>query len=194
MGSLTKLSLQSDDLTVTKLSVAIDATKMELHNFTRRPGKYISEFLGNCTAGKWQWKELKNSESSHENAFRSILESTLHYIEKRFQGNEVTTAFTVFDPADWPQEISQLASFGEQEVELLVKHFNNVLPTECSLVKVLEEWTDLMAEVGRQNLKKRSTINPAVIYERVFQNRAKFEIISAFVGDFLCDALEHSSL
>ena len=51
----------------------------------------------------------------------------------------MTIAFNVFYPADWPREISQLASYGEEEIEILVKRFERVLPSECSLVKLLEK-------------------------------------------------------
>ena len=82
MGVLTKwsLQLQSDDLTGTKLSIAIDTAKMELHNFSRRPGKFFLEFLEKCTDGEWLGIKLNNPQLTHEDAFSSILESVIYYI------------------------------------------------------------------------------------------------------------------
>ena len=112
---------------------------MELHNFSRRPGKFFLGFLEKCTDGEWLGIKLHNPQLTHQDAFSSILESVIYYIQERFKGSEVTIAFNVLYPADWPREIRYLSSYGEEEIEISVKRLERVLPSECSLVKVLEE-------------------------------------------------------
>ena len=81
-----------------------------------------------------------SSESNHIEAFSAILESRIHYINDPFKGSDLIVVFNVFYPTDWPRYIyiyiiyiTQLASYGEQEVELLANHFKRVLPSWCSI-------------------------------------------------------------
>ena len=68
---------------------------MELHNFSRRPGKFFLGFLEKCTDGEWLGIKLHNPQLTHQDAFSSILESVIYYIQERFKGSEVTIAFNV---------------------------------------------------------------------------------------------------
>ena len=59
----------------------------------------------------------------------------------------MTIAFNVFVQLIG-QEKSR--SHEEEELEMLVKQFERVLHLECSLVKVMEEWTEFCAKICHQ--------------------------------------------
>ena len=118
--------MQSDYLTGIKLVVALDTTKMDLYNLILLPGKQLAKFIGSCSGGKWLEMKLYDSESIHIDAFFAIIESTTCYINEPFKGSDVTVAFTVFYPFNWHCDNLELASYGGQEVELLLNHFKRV--------------------------------------------------------------------
>ena len=90
----------------------------------------------------------------------------------------------MFYPNDWPGNISQLASYGEQQIKLLINHFKRVLPSECSIEIVLEEWTEFKARIYHINNDFRM-IDQTTFDEFVFQNRSAFQYISALLEIFL---------
>lgn len=71
-----------------------------------------------------------------------------------------------------------MSSYGEEEIE--IKRLERVLPSECSLVKVLEELTEFKAKICHQK-KNWGVGDHAVMCDTLFQERTKFQYISALL-------------
>ena len=120
-----------------------------------RPTKHLQEFLEKCvTVGDtntFKEVELKGDREMEIAAFSSakyhVIEKVLQFFSSRFSSlstHAVLKAGTIFDHKTWPQDLQELATFGEEALHKLLVHFQSPLENNgCNLANAEEEWATM---------------------------------------------------
>ena len=139
---------------MTKLSAllqeSIEKTTTHLTNFM----KFQKEVTFKEGAYIYQNIKLLNYDVSNDSIIRSyddIIKLLTDSTSKRFanlQSHPVFKNINILDCSRWPNETESLSSYGEKEINKLVKHFSELLlKNSCCIDDVISEWDLLKLEV-----------------------------------------------
>ena len=81
--------------------------------------------------------------------------------------NPVLSAAEIFDVKNWSQNNTELATYGEDQIEILKTHYQPLLQlNNCNLDALSDEWMELKAVVSRNHGYRNMKHN--VLWEKVF--------------------------
>ncbi|XP_063438155.1 zinc finger protein 862-like [Mytilus trossulus] len=154
--SILSKTMQRDDLTLSQLFDALTTAHLALAELRSTNGNQLSNFLSEVVGETFRDISLKNVH--HEENYATIKQEMLDLICKalddRFGPSEkdplLLAAAKITDFNDWPREIQNLASFGQDQLNLLLQHFQDILNRSgCDLEIIKNEWTDFKAYIYR---------------------------------------------
>ena len=134
------LMFQANDLLIIDALPTIETAMLKLIEMKSIPGDNISsivhgfEYDGVLLTGP--------VEPELQQLHIRIIDSAINQIDARFKVLQQSpiTDFAVLDYRQWPHETSELAVYGKEHIENLVKHFAPVL-TEEEVEGVVKEFT-----------------------------------------------------
>ncbi|XP_071964144.1 zinc finger protein 862-like [Antedon mediterranea] len=76
--------------------------------------------------------------------FSKVLDDTVKYLDARFANfdEEPLSCFDIFDISKLPHDRQAVSTYGDRDIEMLVKHFESVL-TDDEIKAIPDEWSDL---------------------------------------------------
>lgn len=213
-------SLQADNLALSSIRGNIEACTLELlgkrgTDATGVMGPRIKIVVQDVTEeSNWQFRghKLKTSDNTiavfQRNSLR-VLNLIITSIEERFQNfteDEIIVAADIMEPANIPIERAILATYGNNEVELLTNHFKDIMiENGCCLDDIPREWKKLKLDLAshHQNqplqtvwqhvLRDKSDKYPNVLHiirillvcpVATAQVERQFSYIKRFLGDW----------
>ena len=159
LSTLSK-TFQNDDLCITDVVTSLETTLTLLEELRLEKGPQYKKFIENysqkaailkCGKNNTQEVQLTGKGTSLDSQFDSFLTDVKSYLDTRF-GNlqeEPLSYFRVFDPREMPQERSRLASHGNNEVKLLVEHFETYF-TDEEKMSIIAQWPAMRTRLARQ--------------------------------------------
>lgn len=128
----------------------------------------LARFTEEVDGGGDEWQEVhfRRRDGDMEcfnNKKASWVNSVLAYCEARFENltsNPVLAAATNFDPATWPEDMAELSTHGDQQLNTLLRHFQAVLATQdFSENEAKREWLTVKVEIrGNHQCLRRSAL------------------------------------
>ena len=152
------LLFQKNDVSVPKIQDRVNTLNAALHAMQVRPGAHLREFQKSIEEDG-TFKEISltrqpNDVVSFTNIRESLLNASKQYMNNRFSNFVQDPVFkavaTVSDPLAWLRDRGQLLTHGEDDINVLIDHFNPVLVTHgFSTPDCLHEWLELKMHVLR---------------------------------------------
>ena len=135
--SFLSLTFQKDSTTLTTVTTALERVELGLSAMLARPAKHLKEFFETCvTTGDsnvFKEMDLQGDRELEIAAFSSVksrvIEKVLHF-SSRFSSlstHAVLKAGIIFDHKTWPDDVKELATFGEEALRTLLQHFQTPL-------------------------------------------------------------------
>ena len=150
------LKMQRDDLTLSQLFDALATCHLSLVELRTSDGKFLQDFLSEVHDGQYHDITLTNIQegATYTNTKQEMLQLICDALENRFGPTEkdpvVHAAANILDLSDWPREIENLAAFGQEQLNLLLQHFHDLLDRNgCNFDLIDAEWRDFKAYVFR---------------------------------------------
>jgi len=83
--------------------------------------------------------------------------NTVKYMDSRFKNlfEKPLSCFKVFDPSSLPLSRDELANYGDEKVDYLVKHFASLLNEE-EKEKIPQEWMDLKMWLSEHRVSSKT--------------------------------------
>ncbi len=183
--SILSESFQADHTT---LSMAIDANERAMLALTaliNTNGKHLTKFLDNLVDGVYEGVELVGVQQDENfvGEKRLLVDKLIDHISNRLNDLEqrpILAAAKVLDPKEWPRQMTreELAVFGLEEINRLVRHFHEPLATMlCDEQILMNEWTDLKVFFQHQDLR-----NMALVWKDLFTD----QVLKQRFGNILC--------
>lgn len=148
-----------------------------LYVFQTVPGQRLQQFLeevGPFPGNTYSDVQLNRKQVDDDNFHRvkkKLIDAFCDYVTTRFGSlNEgvFKAAATLFDPCNWPEDLTDLATYGLTDLETFVTHFQDVLEA-CtdfkSIQEAKQEWLDLKVVVHRHF----KHLEPQVLWQRFLQ-------------------------
>ena len=166
------LEFQKNDTSLESVTQKLEVTIAAIRSLIATPGHMESEFLRNVGAGvMYKGKELYNRPTGFrqvQNDRQAVLQSCITHLQQRFksfQDNDILDAMKVFEFRSWPLHRDRLMPFGNDKLQLLVDHFQNLLLKQnCDIPAILLEWQELKIHVSQ-----RVTVDPDLAYLDLWQ-------------------------
>lgn len=153
------LLFQKNDVSVPEIQDRVNTLNAALDAMQVRPGTHLREFQ-QSVGEDGTFKEISltrqpNDVVSFTNIRESLINATKQYMNNRFpnfvQDPVLKAVATVSDPLGWPRDRGQLLTHGENDVTVLIDHFNLVLVNHgFSTPDCLHEWLELKMHVLRR--------------------------------------------
>ena len=155
--SKTSLLFVRNDVTLAAAKDGFEVTRLELKAMVAQPACKFSEFLNTIGHDQsYQGIELRSRPNDLERLAEKqqhLAASTTGYIDERFKSlvdNPVLSAANIFDLKTWPQNNTQLATYGKDQI--LKIHYQPLLQQKnCNLDALSDEWVELKAVVSRKH-------------------------------------------
>lgn len=173
---LSKVSLlfRRNDMTLAAAKDGLEVARLELKAMVARPARKFSEFLNAARLDQsYKGVELRSRPDDLERLAdkrRHLAASIEEYIDGRFESlvdNPVLSAAEIFDVKNWPQNNTELATYGEDQIEILKTHYQPLLQlNNCNLDALSDEWMELKAVVSRNHGYRNMKHN--ALWENVF--------------------------
>jgi len=152
------LEFQKNDTSVENVTRKLEATLQGLRSLQTTPGPMERAFMEQVGDGTlYKGKELLNRPAGliqAETDKRVVLQSCLIHIQRPFQsfeGDDVLEAMRIFDFSNWPLHRDQLVPFGNDKLQVLTNHYENLLNRmDCDIPSVLLEWQEIKIYVSRR--------------------------------------------
>ncbi|KAJ8375727.1 hypothetical protein SKAU_G00063070 [Synaphobranchus kaupii] len=177
LQELKQLSLlfQRDGLTLQMVSDGLQTTTLALVAMQTNPGPRLHQFMEEVGAGSiWQGVQLSrtNADDDTFNALKLCLTNSFcEFISERFKSLEtgvLKATSTLFDLSNWPEDTTNLTTFGTAELNAFMEHFHPVLET-CenfeSVEAARQEWLDLKVLIARHYRH----LDSQVLWQRLIQ-------------------------
>ncbi|XP_056464859.1 zinc finger protein 862-like [Gadus chalcogrammus] len=177
LHELKQLSLlfQKDGLTLQMVSDGLQTTCMFFVAMQTNPGPRLQRFLTEVgTGSNWQGVEI-NRTSTDDDIFNNIklrlTNSFCEFVSERYESLEtgiLKAVSTLFDLSSWPEDTTALATFGTDELNVIMEHFRPVLEPCKDFVSedaARREWLDLKILVAR----RYRHLDSQVLWQRLIQ-------------------------
>ena len=144
---LSKLSrtLQSSSLDFSILQPVVDSCISNIVKQANSPGKYFTELdevIATLNEAGHSVSVLGNiKEQFDEQVRKPYLCKLAENMKDRFQSIDIISAFSIFNPSELPSTESELAHYGESELNTLLSHYSNG-PLELNRDNALSEWKE----------------------------------------------------
>ena len=145
LSELTRLSkiFQKESLDFSIIGPSVDAT---IASISSTPGPVLTEFIEQAeTNGVFVEGHTLTVSLSDKQKFKKLQESfvadIVSNLRARFPQTSVLLAMSVLDPQHLPQDSAKLPTYGNSQLDVLIKHFSIQCPTISSECK--EEWSSL---------------------------------------------------
>nr|XP_033948165.1 zinc finger protein 862-like [Pseudochaenichthys georgianus] len=179
LSELKDLSLlfQRDGLTLQMVSDGLQKTTLALVAMKTVPGQHLKQFLdevgpfpGNMYSGVQLDRKQVDDDNLHK-VKEKLINGFCDYVNTRFGSLDdgvFKAAATMFDLSNWPEDITDLATFGLADLETFVSHFKGILEACEDFISIQEakrEWIDLKVLVHRHFRHLQSQ----VLWQRLLQ-------------------------
>ncbi|KAK7156938.1 hypothetical protein R3I94_006858 [Phoxinus phoxinus] len=153
------LLFQQEGLTLQMVSDGLQTTSLALVAMQTIPGPRLHQFMDEVGAGStWQGVQISRTNADDDN-FKilklRLTNSFCEFVSERFKSLEtgvLKATSTLFDLSNWPEDTTDLATFGTAEMNAFMEHFHPILET-CEDFESVEaarrEWLDLKILVSR---------------------------------------------
>ena len=128
------------------LTQSIDKTATRLTNYTK--------FIKECEDGSYQGIGLLNLDTCSQKikkSYEEVISTLSAKMNERFEDlktNPVFKSIMILDCNRWPRDDVNLSTFGEKEIDALIKHFSSLLSKNgCVVEKIISEWDILKLDV-----------------------------------------------
>ena len=160
--SILSLAFQKDSTTLTTVTTALERVELGLSAMIGRPAKHLQEFLDMCVivgdTNTFKEVELKGDRETEIAALSSaksrVIEKVLQFFSSRFSSlntHAVLKAGTIFDHKTWPEDLQELATYGEVALHTLLDHFQSPLENNgCNLADAEHEWATMKVYIFTQ--------------------------------------------
>ncbi|XP_013383016.1 zinc finger protein 862-like [Lingula anatina] len=186
---MSQLSLlfQRDDITVPSVVLKCEHVQLMLTSLLTVNGSYLESFYQHVNGAVFKGQTLRNviQPEVFETDREIIINSLLQIMDRKFGnilgGTDIFKAAQIFDPRNWPDNRNDLTAFGREDLQTLLRHFEQVLantnpPVNANDVNL--QWEELKTLVqGNVNLK---SLHPNSLWERFYltdQERDEFASI-----------------
>lgn len=142
-----------------------------------RPGTHRREFQ-QSVGEDGTFKEISltrqpNDIVSFTNIRESLINATQQYMNNRFsnfvQDPVLKAVATVSDPLGWPRDRGQLLTHGEDDINVLIDHFNPVLVNHgFSTCDCLHEWLELKMHA----LRRQERVSARPFWKEMFTSHS----------------------
>ena len=173
---LSKVSLlfQRNDITLAAAKDGLEVARLELKAMVAQPARKFSEFLNAARLDQsYKGVELRSRPDDLERLADKrwhLAASIEEYIDGRFESlvhNPVLSAAEISTVKNWPQNKTEMATYGEDQIEILKTHYQPLLqPNNCNLDALSHEWMELKAVVSRNHGYRNMKHN--ALWEKVF--------------------------
>ncbi|WAQ97150.1 hypothetical protein MAR_029840 [Mya arenaria] len=132
---LTCLEMEMTDVNLTQQTFTLEATLRSLQEMTTTPGPYLKDFLASLPDGyqngfdfgddgnknfiKSSNKKIDTSEKIRSTYINHVIEN----LEARVTDTGIISNFAVLNPENLPQNATDLATYGDQQIHDLGKHY-----------------------------------------------------------------------
>lgn len=158
--SVLSQTMQRDNLTLPQLFDALTTAHLSLVELDTTNGKNLSAFLSEVRDDTYHDISLRNVEAdeTYGNVKQEMLTLIREALDNRFGPTEkdpvIHAASEIMDLNEWPGDMQSLATFGQEQLNLLLQHFQDSLTRGgCDLDLIKTEWTDFKAYVYRHHTK-----------------------------------------
>ena len=152
---LAKLSrtLQSSSLDFSILQPVVESCITNVEKQTQSPGKHFSE-LDDLLASLNEAGHSINVEGNVKERFdeqvrKPYLAKLIENMNKRFQAIGVVSAFSIFNPSELPLMQSEVAHYGETELNILLSQYTDG-PLQLNCDDTLSEWKEFRDFLSQQ--------------------------------------------
>ncbi|KAJ4946760.1 hypothetical protein JOQ06_008806 [Pogonophryne albipinna] len=147
-----------DGLTLHMVSDGLQKTTLALVAMKTVPGQHLKQFLdevgpfpGNMYSGVQLDRKQVDDDNLHK-VKEKLINGFCDYVTTQFGSLDdgvFKAAATMFDLSNWPEDITDLATFGLADLETFVSHFKGILEACEDFISIQEakrEWIDLKVE------------------------------------------------
>ena len=152
---LAKLSrtLQSSSLDFSILQPVVESCITNVEKQTQSPGKHFSE-LDDLLASLNEAGHSINVEGNVKERFdeqvrKPYLAKLIENMNERFQAIGVVSAFSIFNPSELPLMQSEVAHYGETELNILLSQYTDG-PLQLNCDDTLSEWKEFRDFLSQQ--------------------------------------------
>ena len=151
--------MQRDNLTLSQLFDALTTAHLSLVELDTTNGKNLSAFLSEVRDDTYHDISLSNVEADETYGnVKQEMALIREALDNRFGPTEkdpvIHPASEIMDLDEWPGDMQSLATFGQEQLNLLLQHFQDSLTRGgCDLDLIKTEWTDFKAYVYRHHTK-----------------------------------------
>ena len=167
LDELQKLSItfQKDEVAVSDVKNVLECTRLSLIALLARPGANVRKFEQSVNGNVFETVTLnknRNDDVELTSLKNRVVTATSQYLANRFDNFEhdpVLGAACILEVGHWPNDDDELAVFGEEEINVLSEHFNQLLEkNDFDQEEALSEWLDLKVVVKNnyRNLRKQA--------------------------------------
>ena len=158
------MNFQKDEVAVSDVKNALERTRLSLIALLARPGANVRKFEQSVNGNVFETVTLnknRNDDIELTNLKNRVVNATSQYVANRFDNFEhdpVLGAACILEVGHWPNDDDELAVFGEEEINVLSEHFNQLLEkNDFDREEALSEWLDLKVELknNHRNLRKQ---------------------------------------
>ena len=158
--SILSTTFQRDTCSLNMTNDALARFILSIEGLKHSNGPNLQRFLSEVTdtpeSIKWEDIDLKRGTKDleqFENSKARILDRVIDHTQNRFNHLETTSllkASKVIDPLDWPQDIGELAIYGNSDIDTVAAHFAEPLSkVDYDVEAAQNEWTDLKSFTTR---------------------------------------------
>ena len=153
---LSKLSrtLQSSSLDFSILQPVVDSCISNIVKQANSPGKHfieLDEVIATLNEAGHSVSVLGNIKEQFDEQVRKLYLCKLaENMKERFQSIDIISAFSIFNPSELPSTESELAHYGESELNTLLSHYLNG-PLELNCDNALLEWKEFSVFFSASN-------------------------------------------
>ena len=129
---------------------------------------HFKQFLDKVDArndGRFYYQDVKLSKCT-DSAFMVVLRGISENVKRKFKNILKLSVFSslvsLLDTSIWPSNDENLATFGENQILEVIKHFNDILlSNSCNICQVQTEWDRLKNRIRciLENILKETYLN-----------------------------------
>lgn len=146
---------------------ALEATTLELVQLRQGPGPQLQSFLNDLTINGQECSYRTTTLQYYDtNKDYTDMQSVVDTVQERINGRlesptdptrGILQANRIFDLKEWPQNRQDLSGFGNDQLQVLVDHFEDFLENmHCQRNQILQEWTLAKANLGNRLLNRQA--------------------------------------
>ena len=143
------LEFQKDNLTVSSMLDALEVAQLELTALTLKPGEHLQKFTDAIENKSYKGTILKNH-SEEKELYSNVIQNVQDHLSSRLEPekDKVLKAARVFEPSQWPQDRADLARYGDDQINLLLDQFANLLERKnIEPDEIRTQWIQLKAYI-----------------------------------------------